>query len=249
MGASTRAFVAGFKKKRKNNIEFSYRFTGLESKKFSWNFAFAVQELLNIESISKSTKVKLHALAFIALQLRDAVSIYTRVEVERDLVTKLFLKCKNYFNACNMFLGPGVSPTNWTVGYAIPYHCLQLFDKLGYGLGLNSMQGREAKHIKLAKYIENTCNVRKNDRWWIVFKHEFISLVWLRELDPLSITYKNQEAVSFIPKKVSTKPTQYCYCGNTKSFESAEKCSICSDPLMALINKSASECKVDSALK
>ena len=62
----------------------------------------------------------------------------------------------------------GVNPTVWTIGYAIPYHTAQ-FEKIGFGLGLNSMQGREAKHVKLAKYVENTCNVKKSMRWWIVF--------------------------------------------------------------------------------
>ena len=44
----------------------------------------------------------------------------------------------------------------------------RLLEKLGYGLGLNSMQSREAKHIKLALYVQNTCNVRKSIRWWTV---------------------------------------------------------------------------------
>ena len=36
-------------------------------------------------------------------------------------------------------------------------------------VGLNTMQGREAKHIKLKKYIENTSNVQKSQRWEHVF--------------------------------------------------------------------------------
>ena len=55
----------------------------------------------------------------------------------------------------------------------------QLKEKLGYGLGLNSMQGREAKHVKLARYVQNTYNVKKSSRWWTVFRHEFVSMVWL----------------------------------------------------------------------
>ena len=58
-----------------------------------------------------------------------------------------------------------VNPTVWTLGlgYAIPHHTKQLFEELGYGLGLNSMQGCEAKHVKLAMYIKNTCNLKKNN--------------------------------------------------------------------------------------
>ena len=104
-GRLFKSFSRWFREKRKNKISFSYRFTGLESKKFSWNFAFAVQELLNIDSIKQSTKVKLHVLAFAALELREAAAIY------RELVQKLFLKCSNYFNANCLFLGNAVSPT------------------------------------------------------------------------------------------------------------------------------------------
>jgi len=57
--------------------------------------------------------------------------------------------CQNYFTS-NSLLLRGVNPTVWTIGYAIPYHTQQLFKKSGFGLGLDSMQGREAKHIKLA---------------------------------------------------------------------------------------------------
>ena len=44
------------------------------------------------------------------------------------------------------------------------------------GLGLNSMEGREAKHISIAKYAANTIHAC---RWEQVFHHEYISLIWL----------------------------------------------------------------------
>jgi hypothetical protein len=242
-----KSFSRWFREKRPKNITFSYRFTGLESKRFCWNFAVAIQELLNVESLSRSIKVKLHALAYVAVELRDATSIYTRVEINKDHLTKLFLHCQNYFSAYSMFLSPQISPTIWTVGYAIPYHTHQIYDQLKYGLGLNSMQGREAKHIKLAKYVENTCNVRKGDRWWVVFRHEYISMIWLRELDPLSITYKKKKEESYIPARASKQ--QYCYCGNLKTSPTAEKCSICDNQITALIKKSIVEDKVDMSLK
>ena len=48
------------------------------------------------------------------------------------------------------------SPVGWgesyrSGSYAIPYHTSQLFETLGFGL--NSRQGREAKHVNLAKYV------------------------------------------------------------------------------------------------
>ena len=74
-----------------------------------------------------------------------------------ELVKNLKVLCQQFFNANNLLL-TNITPTVWTVGVAIPYHTSKLHQKLGYGLGLNSMQGREATHVKLAKYVENTCN-------------------------------------------------------------------------------------------
>lgn len=48
----------------------------------------------------------------------------------------------------------------WEIEVAIPYNTGKLLEKLGYGLrlGLNSMQGREAKHIELELYVQNANN-------------------------------------------------------------------------------------------
>lgn len=100
----------------------------------------------------------------------------------RSQVDDLRTLCQHYFNTHSLLL-TSVNPTIWTIGYAIPQHTNQLFDELGFGLGLNSMQGREAKHIQLAKYTENTYNVQKDWRWWIVFRHEFVCQIWLGEMD------------------------------------------------------------------
>ena len=138
-------------------------FTGLESKRFCWNFGLLIKVLLGIANIPSSIKVKLHALAFSALQLRDSGSLFSRVEISREQLVELESKCQLYFNTHALLLD-GINPTTWTIGYAIPYSTQQLFKDSGFGLGLNSMQGREAKHIKLAAYVQNTCNVNKNQR-------------------------------------------------------------------------------------
>ena len=46
----------------------------------------------------------------------------------------------------------------------------------GLGLGLNSMEGREAEHIVISKYCHNTAYAHC---WEQVFHHEFIALIWL----------------------------------------------------------------------
>ena len=36
--------------------------------------------------------------------------------------------------------------------HAIPYHAQILFQKFAFGMGINTMQGREAKHSVIAKF-------------------------------------------------------------------------------------------------
>ena len=133
--------------------------------------------------------------------VRDATANYSRVDVSKRHVEDLKGLGQNYFTANHLLLD-GANPTVQTLGYAIPYHTSQLFETLGFGLGLNSMQGREAKQVKLAKYVEHTCNVKNSMRWWIVFRHEFVCLTWLREMDPYSVIYyqeKEKDHDSYVP--------------------------------------------------
>lgn len=234
-----------FSEKRGKGIEFSYRFTGSDSKKLSWHFSSLIQVLLKVQSLSKGSLVKLHALMFVAVKLRDAAAIYSRVEVTVNQVEELKKVCEEYFTAVQLLLSK-VSPTVWTLGYVVPYHTKQIFELLGYGLGLNSMQGREAKHIKLANYVKNTCNVRKHLRWGIVFRHEFVSLLWLRRMDP----YHKARTVnlSFIPKKVQDADSLTCHCGLSKSSE-GNGCSICTSDTMIMIKESIESGRVTDELK
>ena len=128
---------------------FSYGFTGLESKYFCWHFATLIQEPLKISSLSKGSVVKLHTLAFVAVKFRDAVSVYSRVEVCIKQVEKLKTLCQHFFNA-NCLLSNVITSTLRRVGHAISYHTSKLHLRLGHELGLDSMQGRESKHVKLA---------------------------------------------------------------------------------------------------
>ena len=70
------------------------------------------------------------------------------------------------------------------------------------GLGLNSMEGREAKHIAIAKYAANTIRACQ---WEQVFHHEYISLIWLRAhgyTNNIKNSLSNAGRVSYIPKRV-----------------------------------------------
>ena len=118
---------------------------------------------MSIPSRSEGSVLKLHALPFIGLKLRDAASLYSRVDLSQAQVDRVKTLWQNYFKANVLFLN-GVNPTVWKRRYAVPRHTKQLFEELGHGLGLNSVQGYEAKHVKLAIYIKNTCSLKKSSR-------------------------------------------------------------------------------------
>ena len=60
----------------------------------------------------------------------------------------------------------------------VPSHTKAINQRLGLGLGINSMEGREAKHVTFAKFTQKT---QFSNRRAQVFKHEYVSLFWLRE--------------------------------------------------------------------
>ena len=63
-----------------------------------------------------------------------------------------------------------VNPTVWTIGNIVPSHTQCMKEKYDLGLGINSMVGREAKHVFIAKYSKNTNFV---SRWEQIFQHQF----------------------------------------------------------------------------
>ena len=131
-------------------------------------------DAIGSDSDPHKTKLRIATLAYFGLQLRDAV--FSRVETDQEEITKLKNVCQHFFNANSLLLR--VSTTVWTIGYAMPYHAQILYDKYGLGLGLNSMQGRKAEHVKLSQYSRHArfvclplqgccleCNIRNINSW------------------------------------------------------------------------------------
>ena len=79
----------------------------------------------------------------------------------------------NYFRACSLFLGC-VTPTVWTIGHVVPVHSKDVKSKYGKSLAITSMEGRDAKHISILRYSQNT---NHGMRWQQIFCREFLSLI------------------------------------------------------------------------
>ena len=61
--------------------------------------------------------------------------MFSRVNVDRDVLVKLRRDCQQFFNAVSLLLS-NVTPTVWTIGYAVPQHSELLFEQIGVGLGV-----------------------------------------------------------------------------------------------------------------
>ena len=81
---------------------------------------FLIDAVAN-ESDPPETKLNTASLAYIGLQLRDIVSRFSRIETNQEEIQQLKELCKHYFNANSLLLNK-ISPTIWTIGYAVPYH-------------------------------------------------------------------------------------------------------------------------------
>ena len=110
------------------------------------------------------------------------------------------------------------------------------------GLGINTMEGRDAKHVTLAKFTHNT---QFSNRWAEVFKHEYVSLFWLREKGCDETVHKETNGM-YVPKRCST--SQFCYCGEPKQVTEM-KCTFCSDPLRDIICQCLVKGKITSVAK
>ena len=72
-----------------------------------------------------------------------------------------------------------ITPSLWILCNAAPSHAKETLTLYGLGLGVNSIEGREQKHQRIKKYMDNTIYQNK---WPMVLRHEFLQLVYLREM-------------------------------------------------------------------
>ena len=114
-------------------------------------------------SDSPETKLRLAAIAYCCLQLRDAISYFSRVNIDQAGIDSK--KACQYFYNANMQIFNNITPTIWTISYAVLRHTQILFDKYGLRLALNSMQGREAKHVRLAQYARHSTKFKR----WLIY--------------------------------------------------------------------------------
>ena len=229
--------IAKWYMENKSSKEAHIRFTGEESMKYSHHFMHLITAVMGVQE-SDDECFRLHQLAYCYLQLRDVVQLMSRVYVTIHDIQALRESCRVYFNCCALFLKCTLSI--WCIGKVVPFHAQEIFRVFGLGLGLNTAQGREAKHLSLREYINHST---WNNRWVMAFRHEEMHLLWLRKADPHGFGtpvgathHKTKECNKYIPTKY-LESKEICFCGLSKSTE-APCCKFCSHPLRHLIHTS-----------
>ena len=112
---------------------------------------------------------------------------------------------------------------------APPVHAEICLKSYGFALGRNTMEGREQTHQMIAKYSENTTS---QNRWSMIFRHEYLQLIYLRLNGYDDIKYLKKTA-SYIPKDDAVLSCEIC----STNIDSGNNCLLCDDPLMKQATK------------
>ena len=156
---------------------FSFRFRGEESGKYLKHFPQMIAMLLKNTNVLNHHE-RLIQFFFQSLLLRKLVSYSVRIlGLKSEVVDEMEHIGLKLFKCCCIH-DRNITPSLWTFTNVAPVHTKWLVEKMGLGLGVNSMEGREQKHQKIFQYMKNST---AQEKWENVFRHEFISCVYLRE--------------------------------------------------------------------
>lgn len=213
-----------------------FRFTGKESRGFLHAFMFLIAAIEPSAIKGSQNECTLHILSYYCLLLRDCVFLFNRLEISQEQVNELEQKCKEYFKIHVLFFP--FHPTVWHLGNIVPAHVKAMMDRYDLGLALNSMEGRESKHQSIARYSKNTIY---HMRWQQIVRHEYMSLLWLRERGYNGDVPSSSRNLSYVPKRV-LHDSNYCYCGYHKE-PSEPKCLFCLHPIREKVLNSVTQGK------
>ena len=210
--------------------EFSFRFRGKESKAYLHYFPELISMMmLHITPQNNSIYKKLHLIYHASILIRRLVSYSVRIKsFDAKMLEEMIIVGRQLFCQTALFEN-SISPSLWVLCLVAPFHASLTFSMYGFGLGCNTMEGREQKHQKIAKYTENTTF---QNRWPRIFRHEYIELVYLRENGFDLLQYRKRQT-RYIPESDTSFCQQCCY----KKLNEANKCSICDSTYMSDILK------------
>ena len=216
--------------KCESSTSFSYRFRGQESRAFMTHFPeicrFLIKSLPNDEE--KTLVLRTH---YQSVLLRRLVSASVRIsDIDQDVILQAKKDGAALYRSCIAWDG-SISPTTWCFTQVMPYHSYVTYRKYGFGLGCNTMEGREQKHQQIAKYMKQST---WHDRWQTTFKHEYVSLIYLR-LSGFDQKRYCKRSISYVPKMKANSCPTCC------SLTVASSCDLCDHILMETIRRSLTD--------
>ena len=143
--------------------------------------------LVTIEPDIKKALITIH---YIMILLRKVISYSCRnTSFDEVMLKKMKVDSQALFKAV-IYLQNKLNLSFWVLCNVAPDHAAKTLYDYGLGLGCNSMEAREQKHQIIAKYAAKATVTGK---WHMVFRHEFVHLIYLRENYRDIINYKDIE--------------------------------------------------------
>ena len=186
---------------RLKNKDLEYRFTGKESLIMCHQF-MTLLSALELEDDQPVHNFALHVFSTIAVNLRDSVSIFSRIKVTDKDVTSLTGVTRNLFRACARF--SSVSPTTWTIGHCVAAHTKQIKQELGVGLGSTQWRA-ENLNMSLSPDLHETPTIQRVGYRYSVMNTSPLSglwkmgVIWLNTHPPgISISFHDASLPHFV---------------------------------------------------
>ena len=199
----------------KRNNQLPTRLIGDQAISLS-RYGYRLVDGLESANESPTQHLRTMVLGRIVLFLRQACTLFNKVSTNRAELLELKECCQLYFNLFCLFFPNYVNVTTWTIGYAIPYHALKLFDEYRVGYGIISLQAKEAKHsgVKSDLTLSNRSNkANETGKWWQVMRANYVRSFYLPEHQPMPSTYSSHFK-SRVPPQCNLDG--YCSCGRKK---------------------------------
>jgi len=210
--------------KKSNNL--SIRLIGEQAIALA-RYSYRLIDALEIQDETAAQKVKRLALGKAAQYLRDACTLFNKVDVNIADINNLSEACKMYFNILVLFFESNVNVTVWTVGNAIPYHASLIYSNYKVGYGIISLQAKESKHSGIKQDLALTNRSRSTGelgKWWQIMRANYVRSFYLPEHQPMPSTYTSHFQSRLPPHSCDDNP-EYCDCGRKQTQEG--DCIIC----------------------
>ena len=186
-------------------------------------------EIIN-RIVQSSDVVKLLRIHWQCVCLWQPVSYSVRI---RNITEEDLLRCEELASKMHMSCAKfdmTYSPTMWNLCNIM--HSRRTFEDYGFGIGCNTMEGREQKHQMLVKYQAHSTFAK---RWQMTFLHEFVHMIYLPSNGLDRLRYKKR-SIKCVPKKTNRSCPNCAMLLSEIWDPEKSSCPLCDHSSMAEVN-------------